>query len=338
MQTTKINKMFEKVISSSKVQECLLFIESTNGSFNYCKEYNRTIDTPMLMASVTKLFTTTCILSLIQEGRLTLEDKIGKHLDEDVVKGLHVYNNKEYSFDLTVSHLLFQTSGLPDFFLKGPNALFSKVKGYDLTYSFEDEMKWIKSMKPIFAPGTINKAYYSDGNFDLLGKIIEVINDSTLQQAYEKYIFEPFGFKYTYLATGHEEDVPHTYYKGKKMERPLFIGSSNASGGGVTTARELMIFIKAFYGGKLFDKKVLSQLTSSNPLQMSFYPIRYAGGYMNVQASYPFGKKYTLIGHSGSTGSFAFYCPEKELFFVGDVPLIDSPVGIRMIMRAVLSI
>lgn len=337
MEIIKINKLFEKVTSSSKVMECTLLIENTNGSFTCCKEYNRTIDTPMLMASVTKLFTTTCILVLLQEGKLTLEDKIASFLEEDIVTGLHIFKGKEYSFDLTVAHLLFQTSGLPDFFLEGSGALYTKVKERDFSYSFEDELGWIKSMKPIFAPGTPKKAYYTDANFDLLGKIIEVINGSTLQQAYAKYIFEPLELKQTFLAVENEDEIPYTYQKGKKMQRPLFIRSAYASGGAITTARELMIFIKAFYGGKLFDHIILSRLTRSNPLQMSFYPIHYAGGYMNVKASYPFGEKYTLMGHSGSTGSFAFYCPEKDLFFVGDVPLIDSPVGTRLVMRAVLN-
>jgi CubicO group peptidase (beta-lactamase class C family) len=338
MQSEKINKLFEKVTSSSKVKECLLLIENTDGSLSCCKEYNRTVDTPMLMASVTKLFTTACILALLKEEKLSLEDKIANYLEEDLMESLHVYKKNDYSFDLTIAHLLYQTSGLPDFFLDGAGAIFSKVKERDFAYSYEDELGWIKSMEPIFAPGTKSKAYYTDANFDLLGKIIEVINGSTLQQAYSKYIFEPLELKHTYLATGQDDYIPHTYYKSEKMERPLFIRSSYASGGGITTARELMIFIKAFYSGKLFDQSVLSRLTISNPLQLAFFPIHYAGGYMTVKVSYPFGKKYTLMGHSGSTGSFAFYCPEKDLFFVGDAPLIDSPVGTRLVMRAALNI
>lgn len=338
METLKMNKLFDKVTSSSKVKECSLLIENTSGSLNYCKEYNRTIDTPMLMASVTKLFTTTCILVLLQEGKLSLEDKIVLYLGEDMLTGLHVFKGKDYSFDLTIAHLLSQTSGLPDFFLEGSGALFTKVKESDFSYTFEDELGWVKSMKPVFAPATPKKAYYSDVNFDLLGKIIEAVHGSTLQHAYTEYIFEPLELRYTFLATGQEDNIPHTYYKGEKIERPLFIRSSYASGGAITTAQELMIFIKAFYGGELFDHNVLARLSISNNMQLSFYPIRYAGGYMKVKASYPFGKKYTLMGHSGSTGSFAFYCPEKDLFIVGDAPLIDTPVGTRLAMRTVLNI
>lgn len=58
---------------------------------------------------------------------------------------------------------------------------------------------------------------------------------------------------------------------------------------------------------------------------------------MKIDVSYPFGEKYTLLGHSGSTGSFAFYCPEKDLFFVGDLAQIASPsICVRLVMRSVL--
>ena len=70
MNTDKIEKIFKAATSSSKIQEGLLLIQHGAGDFSFCKEYNRTVDTPMLMASITKLFTTTCILAMVQEGKL----------------------------------------------------------------------------------------------------------------------------------------------------------------------------------------------------------------------------------------------------------------------------
>lgn len=334
----KVEKLFKKLTSSDKTHESVLMIENSSGDVSFCREYNRNVDTPMIMASITKLFTTACIFALVQEGKLDLTDKTGKHLENEIITGIHIYKGKEYSSELTIEHLLSQTSGLPDFYLDGAGSVFSKVKEQDFSYSFEDELKWIKSMKAHFIPGTKRKAYYTDANFDLLGKIIESVNNSSLQDAYEKYIFSPLNLKNTYLASNDSDFIPHTYYKNHKLDRPLFIRSCYASGGGVTTARELMIFIKAFWMGKLFDKDLLSKQAQSNPLQLAFYPIHYMSGYMKMVASYPFGEKRTLVGHSGSTGSFAFYCPEKDLFYVGDVPQITSPgTCVRLVMRAALA-
>ncbi|SFC24514.1 CubicO group peptidase, beta-lactamase class C family [Alkalibacterium subtropicum] len=338
MDTTKIEKNFKKLTSSNKIFESVLMIGNASGDFNFTREYKRDIDTPMLMASTTKLLTTTCIYALVQEGKLNLKDELSNYLSKEEISGLHVFKGKEYTFELTIEHLLSQTSGLPDFYLTGTKPVFSKVKDRDFSYSFEEELEWIKHMKARFIPGTKRKAYYSDVNFDLLGKIIEAANASTLQEAYEKYIFSPLNLKHTYLANTESDFIPHTYYKDQRLYRPLFIRSCYASGGGVTTARELMIFIKAFWKGELFDKTFFSKQAQSNPLQMSFYPIHYMGGYMKITASYPFGKKYTLVGHSGSTGAFAFYCLEKDLFIVGDVSQIASPsTGVRLAMRTVLA-
>ena len=339
MDTTKIENIFEKLISSNKIQEGVLLIENSTGAFSFSREYKRNIDTPILIASATKLFTTTCIFALLQEGKIDLKDKITHYLKKEITAGLHIYNDKEYTSELTIEHLLLQTSGLPDFYTNGACSIFSKVKKQDFFYSFEDELEWIKSMHSRFVPGTKRKAFYADVNFDLLGKIIESANDSTLKEAYEKYIFSPLDLKNTYLACNESDYIPHTYYKNQRLDRPLFIRSCYASGGGVSTTRELMIFIKAFWKGKLFNKSIFSNYVQCNPLQISFYPIHYTSGYMKISASYPFGDKCTLVGHSGSTGSFAFYCPEKDIFIVGDVPQIDSPsICVKLVMRAALAL
>ena len=60
----------------------------------------KNIDTPLLMASITKLFTTTCILILREQGKLSLDDEIAKYIEEDTLSNLHVYKGQEYSKDL----------------------------------------------------------------------------------------------------------------------------------------------------------------------------------------------------------------------------------------------
>lgn len=339
MDTKKVEKIFNSTMNSKNTHEGVLLIENSNGDFFFKQEYRRNINTPMVMASITKLFTTTCILVLMEKGKLSLKDKITLHLNTDIVKGLHIFRGKDYSNELTIENLLFQTSGLPDFYLDKASSTFKKVKEGDFSYSFEDELKWTKSMKPPFEPAKEGKAYYADVNFDLLGKIIENINGTTLQEAYKAYIFTPLNLKNTYLASKETDFVPHTYLKNQPIERPLFISSSFASGGAITTARELMIFLKAFWKGQLFDKSIFTKLTECNKLQLSFTPIRYCGGYMKINASMPFCKKVKLLGHSGSTGAFAFYCPDKDLFFVGDVPQISDPsICIRLVMKCAVFI
>lgn len=104
----KITKTFNRAIKSKHVHECILFIENTAGDFSYTREYGgKDIDAPLLMASITKLFTTASILKLYEQGELSLDDEIREYLDSSTLSGLHIYKGQEYSSKLTISNLLF---------------------------------------------------------------------------------------------------------------------------------------------------------------------------------------------------------------------------------------
>jgi hypothetical protein len=70
-------------------------------------------------------------------------------------------------------------------------------------------------------------------------------------------------------------------------------------------------------------------------------PIYYGGGYMQIPLNGVislFMGKGELIGHSGSTGSFAFYYPLKELFFVGDInQMAKAALPIRLSMQLAMA-
>lgn len=342
METEKYEKVFNKFINSKKIHEGILLIESANGDFSFCKGYGgKRIDTPFLMASITKLFTTTCILILQEQGKLSLNDKIIRYIDSNVLSGIHVYRDRDYSFELTISDLLFQISGLPDVFLEGKDSIKKRIIKEDFYYDFSDIITIVKKLKPHFEPGRKGKAYYADINFDILGEIIEKVSGLSLSEAYKKYIITPLGLMNTYLPENENDEIPQAYYLDQAIFRPKLIISSRASGGCISTASDLMIFIKAFFGGKLFNKNIFSSLSSYNKLQISMGPIYYGGGYMQIPlngiATFFMGKG-ELIGHSGSTGSFAFYYPTKEIFFVGDVnQMADPSLPIRLSMQLALA-
>jgi D-alanyl-D-alanine carboxypeptidase len=74
-------------------------------------------NTPFFIASITKMYTAAATMILEEQGRLSLEDPLTKYLPEKVVSGLHIYRNQDYSDQLTVYHLISQTSGLADYFM-----------------------------------------------------------------------------------------------------------------------------------------------------------------------------------------------------------------------------
>jgi D-alanyl-D-alanine carboxypeptidase len=336
--TQKFEKIFDKFTTSNQIHEGILFIESRDGDFSYSKGYGgKELDSPLFMASITKLLTTTCILALQEQDRLSLDDKLTKYFDDAMLSGLHIYSGNEYSFDLTISDLLFQISGLPDVFEEGNDSIKHRFIREDFSISFEELITKTKKLKPHFAPSTKRKAYYADINFDILGEIIEKVTHSTLAEAYRDFIFEPLALKNTYLLECDNDFVPTIFYRNNVLYRPKMIMSSRASGGCITTARELMEFIKAFFCGTLFNTTIFDELSLCNKLQHSMWPIRYGSGYMKIPLHgliTLFMGKGELIGHSGSTGSFAFYYPVKEVFFVGDLnQMANAALPLKLSMR-----
>jgi CubicO group peptidase (beta-lactamase class C family) len=346
METLVIKKAFTAATKPNNIHEAVLFVESTKGDFSERHGYGgRDIDTPMIMASITKMFTTACVLKLCEEKRMSLDDKLPLYFSDEDLRGLHVLGGHEYSRDLTVSDLLFQTSGLSDSFEsanQSASAMMKAILREDVFLSFDDAIAETKLLKPRFAPNTGGKAYYANINFDLLGEIIEKVAQQSLADVYKQFIFEPLNLHKTYLPVDEKDSVPHLFYKMQRLERPKLIASCRASGGCVTTTKELMAFSKGFWAGKLFDKKVFSRLSVYKKVQANKGPIYYGGGYMRISLegmTTLFMGKGELLGHSGSTGSFAFYYPRKDLHIVGDLAQFANPaLPIRLVMRLAMSV
>ena len=338
--SSNIERQFDSVVKKENIHEAILFVENSTGDFSVSFGYGgRDIDSPMITASVTKMFTTACILILYDDGRLSLDDKISLHIDDEVLSGLHIYRGHEYSFELTISNLLFQTSGLPDYFTN--NIARDIIVNGDRYVAFEEILEKTRTLTPSFAPNS-DRAYYADINFDLLGLILENITGLPLEKIYEQFIFNPLEMANTYLPVKVNDFVPHTFYGSERIERPLFIASTRASGGVISTARDMMIFSRAFWNGDLFDNDILERISDYRRLQLSMSPIQYGGGHMRILLSGPstfFLASGNLIGHSGSTGSFVFFFPEKDLHFIGDLAQLESPgSAVRFVMQMAMAI
>lgn len=338
----KLEKVFNSFINNKQIYIAQCYVQNSEGSFSWEKACgDRNIDSPFVIASITKMFTTSCIFILEGNNKLSLDDKIEKYLGQDIMEGLLVHKGIDYSSWLTIRHLLLQSSGFSDEF----EAALSKDKRLKLlehaTYSFEEVVSKSKLLKPRFAP-CYDKAFYANINFDMLGKIIENITGCTLEEVYKKYIFEPLGLNHTYLFNKNSTYIPLVYFNEKRLNLSKTLACAYASGGVVSNARELMIFLKAFFQGKLFDKSRLDNATNYRKLQANMGPVYYGTGYMQIPLKgvlTAFQNKGELIGHLGSTGSFAFYYPRKDLFLVGDVCQLANPaLPIRLLLKLVYQI
>lgn len=325
----RLNNLFDTTTKSFMIHECTMHIENKEGTFIWSKEYGgRTLDSIMNMASITKLFTTTCVINLIQQGKLSLNDNLSKFFGEEILDGIHIYKGRDYSDGLTVRNLLFQNTGFPDVYAAEHNNLNRKMRHEDFHVSFEEYVRIARDNKKKFAPGTLGKAHYSDLNFEMLGKIIEKVEASSLHDAFKKYVFAPLGLQNTYLIESETDYCADMYYKNKSLHLPNLWSSLPGSGGCMSTSKETMRFLKAFFSGELFDKKIFEQLKKPATIQYAPPLGQYCGGFvrLNISGVASFYQlKGELIGHMGGSGTFAYYYPEKNLYLVGDVNQFSKP-------------
>jgi len=99
-----------------------------------------------------------------------------------VLKGI------DHSGEITVKHLISNTSGLPDYFThkenNKPSVADLLLQGKDDPWDLEKTIDSMKKMTPKFAPCKKGKALYSNTNYQLLGKIIEIVTNKEIANVF----------------------------------------------------------------------------------------------------------------------------------------------------------
>jgi CubicO group peptidase (beta-lactamase class C family) len=339
MENVDIQSIADNTVDNKSIYGTV-FSVSKNDSIRTYSSGNISDTTQYFIASITKLYTTTVVLKLRSEGKLRLDDRIGKYLSAEVMKDLHIYKGKDYSNEITIRHLLSQTSGLPDYYEDKPKdgkpLLEELLSGKDQLITFEGVIERAKEIPPKFAPRP-DKAHYSDTNWQLLQRIVETITKQTIVDLFQQYIFDPLELKKTYVFLDINDKRPiHLYYKKDPLFIPKAITGFNADGGIVSTSEESIQFLKAFYSGKLFPKDYLAEMQDWNKI---VFPLQYGMGMMRFKlpAIMTGGNALDIIGHAGSSGAFAFYDKEKDVYIAGTVNQMSERSASVKLMTQVLS-
>ena len=340
-----LNHCLDKIISKKNVFGAVLKVESGDGSFAWTGARGEMeSDSKFFIASVTKLYVTAVVMSLIEEKKLSLNDKICKHLPSQYTEKLHVFKGVDYSGDITVRHLISNTSGLPDYFTHKENgksaAMDLLLQGNDDSWEFEKTVENMKKMTPKFAPGKKGKAAYSDTNYQLLGKFIEIVTGKNITDVFCEYIFDKLGLCDTYVFNHtSDKDPVRFYYKDKPLWLPNYMTSVSVEGGIVSTAAELMLFLKAFFSGNFFPKEKIEGLKQWNLLLPPPGLFYFGIGLEKTPTPRIITrtKISEILGFWGQTSSFAWYNPDADLYFCGTANQVDG-TGHRVAMSAILKI
>ncbi|WP_436489016.1 serine hydrolase domain-containing protein [Chitinophaga sp. ARDCPP14] len=202
------------------------------------------------IASITKPFTAVALMTLVEQGKVGLYDKLSKYF-KDYPKG----------DSITIYQLLSHTSGIPNWWEGETPANtpgnFPMCKNPHL---------YLQAMKKpfLFEPGT--KHSYSNSGYVLLGEIIEQVSGLPYMDYLKAHVLSKAGMHQTLWDEGH--DLDDTWAKGyQKINDTTFKEPTNytmpyTAGSLRSTAADLIKFLDALYSGKIIKKSSLQKMTT----------------------------------------------------------------------------
>ncbi len=279
------------------------------------------------IASIGKTFTSVLIGMLHEKGLIDYNDPIEKYLPSDVIENLHVYNGKTYSDEILIRHLLNHTSGIPDYFSekpkRGKKILDLVLEDPSHFWTPQETIQWAKdNLEAHFPPG--KGFYYSDTGYQLLGLIIENITKKKLHDVLHAYIFDPLGLKHSYqiFYSNPEEKslypIANIYVGTHDVTTYRSLSIDWAGGGIISTTEDLFLFIEALVTHTLIKEETFNKMKDWAKFGRGIY---YGYGLMYFKFKEIFfllSDKLDMWGNSGSIGSYMYYCPNLDIYIIGN--------------------
>lgn len=266
------------------------------------------------LASLTKVTATTpAIMHLVDEEKISLDDKVSEYFDE--------FSEGKKS-EISIRNLLLHNSGLPAF-----RVYIDSLK------SEEKIVEAIKNEPLIYEPGT--KYEYSDLGFILLGEIVEKVADKPLDQYLRQKFYYPLGLSSTYFNPKKMGDritkrIPpteiDTTYRMKTMqaeahdERAYYLNGVAGHAGLFSSGSDLAVYCQmllsngSYAGRRYLDSATVAQFTQrQSKLANRGYGFDRKSTGFSTAGSLTSNKTF---GHTGFTGTSYWIDPERDLAII----------------------
>jgi D-alanyl-D-alanine carboxypeptidase len=321
-----LQRLLDRAQKAARANAVLLHIRSGDGGIDFAGGSGEADPGSRFpVASISKMFTAAMIRQLFDEGSLGPDQTVQGVLPHLDLSGLHVVKGVDHGPRLTIRQLLFQTSGLADYYEGG--VAEDLLRGKDYAYDLPQVLDWARRRPPQAAPDS-GKAHYSDTNYQLLGAVIEAVTGQAYGDALQARICGPLGLTRTALFDAARDGNGRAiavHHKDRRLDIPNILSSMGPDGGIVSDTAELMSFLRAFMVGRLFRPDTPP---SSQEWRRFHFPLDYGGGlmrfrlpgWMTLWRGAP-----VLIGHSGASATFAYHAPERDVFLVGTFNQTDAP-------------
>ena len=322
-----LDRIMEEAVADGSIPGGVLLI-GHNGRVVYRRAFGSrsleparepmTLDTIFDLASLTKcVATTTSIMKLVQEGRVSLNDPVAAYLPE------FAQNGKQ---DITIRELLTHYSGLaPDLDLHAPWA------GRDTAFAMAMAQKLVNP------PGS--RFVYSDINFEVLGFIVEKVSGESLASFASMSVFAPLGMKHTRFLPPEEwrpRIAPTEYDEHNTMLRGTVHDPAARRMGGVaghaglfSTVDDLSVFAQDLLSGFtiLRPETIQKMITPQTPANAP--SVRGLGWDIDSPFASNRGELLPVgsFGHTGFTGTSLWIDPVTDTYIVLLTNAVHPHVG-----------
>jgi CubicO group peptidase (beta-lactamase class C family) len=225
-----------------------IIYEKYEGYANFSKKTVITADTPLHIASVSKVLTATAILKLANAKRLDLDQKVNSIL-------------KEFPYpDVTIRILLNHRSGMRNY------AYFTQTKDHiwdrHKTLTNQDVLTLMATKDVGLEFKTNTRFSYCNTNYAMLALIIEKVTKLPYREAMKQIIFKPLGMKNTFVLD-YEKDRKNVApsYKGNKVEIGMdYLDAVYGDKNIYSTPRDLLKLDRARNSPSFLEPKLLAQV------------------------------------------------------------------------------
>jgi D-alanyl-D-alanine carboxypeptidase len=360
----RLTALLRRAVDRRKhVRHGLLSVAAVDGSWAWQDAHGildpagtpATPDVRYPIASVTKLYTAAVAMRLVEQDRLGLSDRLVDLLDTDVTDGLHVLDGTDHTSDITVEHLLGHTSGLADYYEEAPSggrsAQARLLAGEDAPVPFEEVLRIVReSLDPHFPPQPTTagkrKARYSDTNYQLVGAVIEQVVGLPLHRVFDDMIFAPLGldqtssYPYPPRSGASPEPDASIWAKDVVLQPAGALTHQKADGGIISTLGDQVRFMQGLVGGEVFDDAGTWRHMHERCNRI-FFPVEYGLGVMRYAPSRLMSPLYPIppiVGHTGSTATWLFHCPDLDVVLAGTFDVAQPPLPFRFLPQVLRSV
>ncbi len=308
---TLLQLLIDLNVSDTKIPGIVMGVKTSDGTWIGASgnavtatKSPMTLDMQVRLASITKTFTATLIMKLVEENVLSLTDTVDRWLPGRVNRGS----------EITVQMLLNHTSGIHDY--ESDTSFWDTLMAdTSKEWTSTEILQLVNAHALDFTPGT--NFSYSNAGYYILGMIAEAAagGGSTVQSLAISKIFTPANLSRTSMATDGTLVAPYSHEYGWMWtdstlhDTTLWNFSWDWTAGcGVSTTADMINFIDALFGERIVNNQSLTAMTTVLAPAVNYgFGMAYYANYTVTGEN-----TYTHGGENPGTTTIWLYMPDSQ--------------------------